>query len=83
MKVKANVLSIFTGSFKDDKNGQEKAYYQLNIIDTEQKSPEVIKLKLKENLIEAAQTVVGKTALLDVSFSAGKVTFDGITQKAA
>ncbi|MBT1071621.1 hypothetical protein [Pelotalea chapellei] len=76
MRVKAQVLSIFSGTFKDEK-GVEKPYYQLEVLDAEATKKEVLRLKLKSELLDTVAPSVGKIANINVDFVAGKLAFAG------
>ena len=78
MKMKANVLAVFSDTFTDDKTKEVKPYFQLEVIDTEARKKEVIRCKLKADQLDVANTLVGKVGHIDVEFLTGKIAFIGV-----
>lgn len=75
MKIKALVMGVFSGSFKND-SGQDVPYHQLQVIDTEAASKEVINLKLSSDKVEAVMGTTNKMANIDAYMMRGKLVFN-------
>ena len=79
MICKAQVLGIFTGTFKDEK-GVEQIYNQLELLDQDAVRKEVLRVKIKPALVETAQPAIGKVAAVNLEYISGKLNFTGFAK---
>lgn len=80
MQIKARIEGIYTGEYKDDKTGTMKPYHQIEVIDIEATKKEILRLKLKAELLDTVAPAVGKIANLNVDYSLGKLVFTGFSK---
>lgn len=81
MKAKVQILSIYTGDFTNSE-GKKQEYHQVECLDLEAQKKEVLRLKLKAELLDTVAPAVGKQALVNVDFSGGKLSFIGFDKAA-
>ena len=80
MQVKARIEGIYSGEYDDVKTNSKKPYHQLEIIDTEATKKEILRLKLKAELLDLVSPAVGKIANINVDFQMGKLVFVGFVK---
>ncbi len=77
MKMQAQVLSINNNSGTSSKTGKPYNINELFVLDVDSPKPEVHKLMVHENDVQAAKVLVGKTVWIDVFFNSGNFRFGG------
>ncbi len=75
MKMQAQVLSINNSSGISSKTGKPYSINELFVLDVDSPRPEVLKLNVHENDLQAAKSLVGKTCWLDVHYNSGNFRF--------